>query len=102
AGGGHDAEALRDEVKFTELLAATLDGLRESRLLAARQASLSQFFSPIVLDALASQDPQEVLAPREADVTVLFCDLRGFTRESERSANDLFGLLERVSQALGV
>jgi adenylate cyclase len=33
---------------------------------------------------------------------VLFCDLRGFSRESERSAADLFDLLERVSRALGV
>jgi adenylate cyclase len=102
ATGPPDAELLRDDVKFTELTAATLSGLRESRLLAARQASLSHFFSPIVLEAISTQEPEQVLAPREADVTVLFCDLRGFTRESERSAGDLFGLLQRVSQALGV
>src|SRR5262245_55887646 len=97
-----EAELLRDDVKFAELMATTLGGLRESQLLAARQASLSQFFSPSVLDAIGYQDPDAVLAPREADVTVLFCDLRGFSRESERSAGDLFGLLTRVSQALGV
>jgi adenylate cyclase len=97
-----DAEALRDDVKFAELMATTLSSLREARLLATRQASLSPFFSPVVLKVLGSQDPDEVLAPREADVTVLFCDLRGFTRESERSAGDLMGLLHRVSQALGV
>jgi adenylate cyclase len=95
-------ERLRDEVKFAELTAATLSALRESRLLATRQASLSQFFSPVVLDALAMRDADEALAPREADVTVLFCDLRGFTQQSERSAGDLFDLLQRVSQALGV
>ena len=33
---------------------------------------------------------------------MLFCDLRGFSRHSERSAEDLLGLLNRVSQALGV
>ncbi len=33
---------------------------------------------------------------------MLFCDLRGFSRTSERSASDLLGLLERVSKALGV
>lgn len=95
-------DALRDDIKFTELAAATLSALRESRLLARRQAGLSQFFSPVVLEALSSQDPDVVFQPREADVTVLFCDLRGFTRESERSAGNLFGLLGRVSQALGV
>jgi adenylate cyclase len=97
-----DAELLRDDVKFAELTAALLGGLREARLLAARQASLSPFFSPVVLSAIGSQDPSQALAPREADVTVLFCDLRGFSRESERSAGDLFGLLRRVSEALGV
>ena len=97
-----DAESLRDEVKFAELTATTLSALRESRLLATRQAGLAQFFSPVVLDALASQEADEALAPREADVVVLFCDLRGFTQQSERAAGDLFGLLNRVSQALGV
>ena len=32
---------------------------------------------------------------------MLFCDLRGFSRTSERSADDLLGLLDRVSLALG-
>lgn len=96
------AESLRDEVKFAELTATTLSALRESRLLATRQASLSQFFSPVVLEALAAREADEALAPREADVVVLFCDLRGFTQQSERAAGDLFGLLNRVSQALGV
>jgi adenylate cyclase len=100
--GQPTAEWLRDDVKFTELTAATLGGLRQARMLAARQAALSQFFSPPVLEAIASRDPEEALAPREADVTVLFCDLRGFTHESERSAGNLFELLQRVSQALGV
>lgn len=95
-------DLLRDDVKFTELTAATLSGLREARLLAQRQASLSHFFSPKVLEALAGQDPEEVLAPREADVTVLFCDLRGFSRQSEKMAGNLRELLDRVSGALGV
>jgi adenylate cyclase len=97
-----DADSLQDEVKFAELTAATLAALRESHLLARRQASLSQFFSPVVLDAVGQQDAEAALAPREADVTVLFCDLRGFTEQSERSAGDLFELLGRVSRALGV
>ena len=84
-----------------------MSALRESHVLARRQASLSQFFSPVVLEALsqealAERDADEVLAPREADVTVLFCDLRGFTEQSERAAGDLAELLARVSRALGV
>jgi adenylate cyclase len=97
-----DAELLRDDVKFAEVVATTVGGLRESQFLAARQASLGQFFSPNVLEAIGGENLQTALTPREADVTVLFCDLRGFSRESERSADDLYDLLDRVSRALGV
>ena len=97
-----DPTDLREDVKFTELVAAMLSSLRQMRLLEHRQATLSQFFSPVVLDTLAVEDPEVVLAPRETEVSVLFCDLRGFSRESERQAGDLLGLLQRVSRALGV
>lgn len=93
---------LRDEVKFMELTAATLSSLRDVRMLERQSAGLAQFFSPVVLEALAGQNPEEVLAPREADVTVLFCDLRGFSRQAEEQADNLVGMLERVSRALGV
>jgi adenylate cyclase len=102
-GAGYsDPSDVRDDVKFTELAAATLSSLRELNRLGRQQAGLSQFFAPIVMEALAADDPERVLAPREADVAVLFCDLRGFSRTSERSGSDLLGLLERVSKALGV
>lgn len=97
-----DATVLRDDLKFAEVAAVTLGNLRSLRFLQRQQFSLSQFFSPLVLEALAGQDPDEVLRPREADVSVLFCDLRGFSRRSERSADDLLELLNRVSDALGV
>lgn len=97
-----DPTDLREDVKFTELVAAMLSSLRQMRLLEHRQGTLSQFFSPVVLETLADEDPEEVLAPRETEVSVMFCDLRGFSRESERQAGDLLGLLQRVSKALGV
>lgn len=94
--------ALQEDLKFAELAAAMLSSLRDVRQLERRQANLRPFFAPIVLEALARQDPDEALAPREADVSVLFCDLRGFTRRSEQWSHDLHGLLRRVSDALGV
>jgi adenylate cyclase len=97
-----DTTDIRDDIKFTELAAATLSSLRELNRLGRQQAGLSQFFAPVVMEALGTEDPLRVLAPREADVSVLFCDLRGFSSTSERSGSDLLGLLERVSKALGV
>lgn len=97
-----DPTDLREDVKFAELAAAMLGALRQMRLLERQHAMLSPFFSPVVLETLINRDPDEVLKPRETDVSVMFCDLRGFSRESERQSHDLMGLLHRVSNALGI
>ena len=102
--GPHSASSpdLLADLKFTELVASILAALRQVRRLQRKQAVLSQFFSPVVIESLADDDPEVVLSPRQTDVSVLFCDLRGFSLESERNADDLMGLLERVSKALRV
>lgn len=92
---------LVDDLKFTELAAEIWSSLRQVDVLKHRQAILSQFLSPAVVATMAKTDPEEALKPRKAEVTVLFCDLRGFSRESEKGAHDLLALLERVSKALG-
>jgi adenylate cyclase len=92
----------RDDLKFTQLVAAIVGALRQVRALQKQRTVLGQFFSPVVLDKLAEEDPDTVLAPRQTEVSVAFCDLRGFSRESEKNAGDLMGLLERVGNALGV
>ncbi|MBN1911494.1 MAG: adenylate/guanylate cyclase domain-containing protein [Pirellulales bacterium] len=97
-----DPNDVREDMKFTELVAATLRSLRQMRLLERQHANLSQFFSPVVIDTLTNEDPELALAPRETHVSVLFCDLRGFARQTEQHAGNLMGLLERVSGALGV
>lgn len=96
------ADGLLDDVKFVELLATTAGQMRDTQRWVGRQSALRRFFSPRVLEAIRDQDVDSALAPRETDVTVLFCDLRGFSRASEASAHDLRSLLDRVSEALGV
>ena len=93
---------LQDDVKFAELVGTTIANLRLSRRLERRQAGMRRFFAPVVMDALAGRNTDEVLAPREVDLSVMFCDLRGFSRRSERDADQLLDLLAHVSDALGV
>jgi adenylate cyclase len=100
--GDSDPSDCREDVKFTELVAAGVNSMAQMRLLERQQATLSQFFSPVVLNTLSVEDPDVVLAPRQTQVSVLFCDLRGFSLETERHADDLLELLQRVSKALGV
>jgi adenylate cyclase len=93
---------LRPDVKFTDLVANLLGAMRDFRALQQQQTSLGRFFSPVTLPMLSSPEGEKALEPRLAEVTVLFCDLRGFSREAERSRDDLMGLLKRVSRALDV
>ena len=97
-----DATALQDEMKFAEIVVTTVGSFVEVRKLQQRQSALGQFFSTPVIAALGDEDPDVALAPREVEVTVLFCDLRGFTLATERAEGDLLGLLQRVSDALGI
>ncbi len=93
---------LEDDVKFAELVGTTIANLRQTLRLERRQSEMRHFFAPVVMDALAGRETDEVLAPREADLSVIFCDLRGFTRRSEQEAEHLLELLASVSDALGI
>lgn len=93
---------LEGDIKFCELIASMLCRLLQLRKLQQRQSSLRPFFSPAVTRAFANEDPDTVLQPRQCQVSVLFCDLRGFSKTSEAFADDLLKLLSIVSQSLGV
>jgi len=93
---------LQGDIKFTELVGSTLANVLQIQQLERQQTSLRSFFSPLVLEAFADQDPEVALAPRQCEVSVLFCDLRGFATTSEKMADNLLDLLSRVSDALGI
>ena len=93
---------LHADIKFTEFIAEIVGSLQRQQDLERQQAGLRQFFSPPVLEAVGSDLDTSLLEPRECNVTVLFCDLRGFSHRAEEQADNLMGLLERVSLALEV
>jgi adenylate cyclase len=84
------------------MVSEIVSSLRRLSRLERHQAGLRQFFAPPILEALGQDLDTDILEPRECDVTVLFCDLRGFSQHAENAAHDLTGLLSRVSEALGV
>lgn len=93
---------LHADIKFTEFIAEVISALQRQRRLERQQSGLRQFFSPPILEALGRDLDTSLLEPRECDVTVLFCDLRGFSHRAEEESANLTGLLERVSLALEV
>ena len=93
-----ESNELRDDVKFAELVADILGSLRQVQVLRERQGVFRRFFSPGVLNVLSGGDAPHALEPREADVTVLFCDLRGFSKTVEERRRQLLDVLNRVER----
>ncbi|HUG93197.1 MAG TPA: adenylate/guanylate cyclase domain-containing protein [Planctomycetaceae bacterium] len=98
----HDIDDLKGDIRFSQLLAQFIGAIRRVRRLEHQQVGLAQFFSPKVMESLTDSHADVILEPRESEITVLFCDVRGFSRKSERARHNLRELLNRVSSALGV
>ncbi len=71
----------------------------EQRYSPSLTAFFRALFEKMVKQVVASE---EVLAPKQVPMSVLFCDLRGFAETSEAMSDELFHLLKRVSQTLDV
>jgi len=83
-GGNPEISAF--EAKLIELLAsgiaAGLARVKEEQAAAAARVQFEQFFTPQLAGQL-ERDPQ-LLEGRDAEVTLLFADIRGFSQVSER------------------
>jgi len=92
-----------------DLLATFADqaaiAIANARLLEAverQRTELSRFLSPQIAALVSSQDGQKLLAGHRAYITVVFCDLRGFTSFVETAApEELLEVLRRYHGTLG-
>jgi len=91
------------EVAVLLLVAAalTLKGWRSNQLLlrqaqlAAERANLSRYFSPTIVEQLASR-PAALMEPKSQEIAVMFTDLVGFTDLTERlTETEVVSLLRR-------
>ena len=105
--GGRDdnnlvtADSLKGDLRFTQLVAQFIGSIRTVRTLQEHKTQLSAFFSPKVMENLTKKGGAgDILVPSERDITVLFCDVRGFSRQAEQLKNDLHKLLDCVKEAL--
>lgn len=100
--GQVNSQLLQGDVKFTEFVAEIIGSLLRENHWERQKTTLRQFLAPPIVDALGEDLDTNILEPRECDVTVLFCDLRGFSQHVEDSADNLLELLARVSGALEI
>jgi len=104
--GGRDGkplimeDELKGDLRFTELLSQFIGSVRQIRLLQEHKTQLSSFFSPKVIESLTGQSDVDVLKPSERNITVMFCDVRGFSKKAEKYRDNLHELLNSVRAAL--
>jgi adenylate cyclase len=104
-GGGHSAlpPIGEMEAKLFELLAcgiaAGLARIDQEKQLVAERVRFEQFFTPELARVLGASG-EDMLAARDAEITVLFCDIKGFSRISARCSADL--VIEWVRDVLSV
>jgi len=99
--------ALRADIRFTQLVAEVVSSSERMNRMEGQLSVLRQFLSPPLLSALEETGRNgelnvDLLQPRVCDVTVLFCDLRGFSHFAEEAIDDLEGFLSKVNAALEV
>ena len=98
----HAPKDLLGDLRLAELMARFIGAVRHVRVLEHHQTEMRQFFSPAVVETLVSDEGAAALEPRQGPVSVLFCDVRGFSKMVEASSHDLHALLARVREALSV
>lgn len=116
---GHPIARLSDlkgDMRFVQLVGQFLGAIGRVLQLEKQRAGMARFFSPVVVESLKHEmrnvsfsdnardhhSASRLLVPREGNITVLFCDLRGFSRQTEMAEENLRQLMARVSEALGV
>ncbi len=95
-------EDLQGDLQFVDLVAQYIGSIRDVRNLQEQNSQMSTFFSPSVIEEVKGKSSSSSLTPTERTISVLFCDVRDFSKKSEKYRNDLHTLLESVSEALGV
>jgi class 3 adenylate cyclase len=93
---GDELEALAEQ--FNTMTAR----LKEAQAKSERIGMLKRFLSPQLAEVLLSSGEKRILDSHRSEVTVVFCDIRGFTAFSEESEpEEVMGLLGQYHAAVG-
>jgi class 3 adenylate cyclase/putative methionine-R-sulfoxide reductase with GAF domain len=87
---------------FADQAAIAIENVRLFRTVERQREELSRFVSPQIASLLASKEGATLLAGHRRKISVLFCDLRGFTAFSETAEpEEVFDVLHDFHGAMG-
>jgi adenylate cyclase len=101
------------DLRFAELVAEFIGAVRRVHQLEWQRTGLDPFVPEVVKEAVnrttltgtvtgSDFEQFELLRPRETDISILFCDVRGFSRKTEQAQQQLHEILQRVTLAVSV
>ena len=100
--GPFGEDAIRLVATFADQAAIAIANARLLDAVERQRTELSRFVSPRVAELLSSDGGEQLLAGHRAYISVLFCDLRGFTAFAETAApEDLFEVLGAYHTLVG-
>lgn len=94
AMGNASPDDLEGKAVLIDVVAETVAHYLALQQFQRLQSQVGQFFSPVLRRILSEQDFREVLKPKRAEVTVLFFDLRGFSKATETAEDSLDDFLQ--------
>jgi class 3 adenylate cyclase len=87
---------------FAEQAAIAITNARLLEAVERQRSELSRFLSPQVAELVSSEDGKRLLTGHRAYISVLFCDLRGFTAFAETAEpEELLDVLRTYHTAIG-
>ena len=102
AAGAGSTSALEENARFAGLVADIVGRAVAEDRHKALQGRLEHFFSQAVVDKIVSSDEHRELEPQLAQATVLFFDIRDFSKRTEENNEALLGYLSTLREALSV
>jgi adenylate cyclase len=73
-----------------------------NRTIERQKGELSRFLSPQIAALVSSPEGEQLLAGHRREITVAFCDLRGFTSFAEQAdPEEMFGVLAEYHRMMG-
>jgi class 3 adenylate cyclase len=88
--------------QFSDGAAIAIELTRLAKTIDRQRSELSRYVSPQVAELITSDEGERLLAGHRREITVVFCDLRGFTAFSESAApEDVLGVLRMYHDVLG-
>jgi class 3 adenylate cyclase len=86
---------------FADYVVIAIENVRLYQTVERQRTELARF-APQVADLLSSEEGEQLLAGHRREITVLFCDLRGFTAFAEiADPEEVLGVLRQYQTAVG-